>query len=162
MQRPPRQQTGTANCDRAPGPTTGTMAHSVTAPDAAAESLLRLVAEAGGVQHLNVTIDATSSDVRFTAADGTPAFGAATACRWLASLGGAATQLLGETPEQAAKVRGRPAQLALTAAGSDRRRWNGGSAATAQTACPVPLPAKPNSLLRRLPSGSASATRCSR
>ncbi|KAI7837794.1 hypothetical protein COHA_008422 [Chlorella ohadii] len=80
------------------------MAHSVTAPDAAAESLLRLVAEAGGLQHLNVTIDATSSDVRFTAADGTPAFGAATACRWLASLGSAAAQLLGETPEQAAKI----------------------------------------------------------
>ncbi|PRW39127.1 methionyl-tRNA synthetase [Chlorella sorokiniana] len=80
------------------------MAHSVTAPDAATESLLRLVAEAGGVQHLNVTIDATSSDVRFTAADGTPAFGTATACRWLASLGSAAAQLLGETPEQAAKI----------------------------------------------------------
>lgn len=92
------------------------MAHSVTAPDAAAESLLRLVAEAGGLQHLNVTIDATSSDVRFTAADGTPAFGAATACRWLASLGSAAAQLLGETPEQAAKVRWGVPNWGLTAA----------------------------------------------
>ena len=105
------------NCDRTLSPHLRTMAHSVSAPDAATESLLRLVAEAGGVQHLNVTIDATSADVRFTAADGTPAFGAATACRWLASLGSAATQLLGETPEQAAKVRAATPNWGLAAAG---------------------------------------------
>lgn len=104
------------------------MTHSVSAPDAAAESLLRLVAEAGGVQHLNVTIDATSADVRFTAADGTPAFGAATACRWLASLGSAATQLLGETPEQAAKVRAATPNWGLAAVGGI---VGGGAAASA-------------------------------
>lgn len=126
MQRPFRQESGMANCDRTPG---STMAHSVTAPDAAVESLLRLVAEAGGVQHLNVTIDATSSDVRFTAADGTPAFGAATACRWLASLGSAAAQLLGETPEQAAKVRGASLNWGQQPPPGERRRSSGGSAA---------------------------------
>ena len=143
------------------------MAHAVTAPNAAAEALLRLVADASGLQHLNVTLDATSGDVRFTAADGTPAFGAATACRWLASLGGSAAQLLGDTPEQAAKVRG----------GMPNWGWGlsapppppppppraGSVGAQAFPASPCPPPTWPcNSLLCRLPSGSASAPRCSR
>lgn len=82
------------------------MAHAFTVPDAAAEKLLRLVAGASGVQHLNITVNGGGSEVQFTSADGHKASGAHTACRYLVSLGGTAAQLLGDSPEHQAKVGG--------------------------------------------------------
>lgn len=77
------------------------MAHSFTAPDEASAQLLKLVAAYGGVK---LSVDISGQDVEFVA-NGSKAFGLHTACRFLASLGSAAAQLLGEAADQQAKVR---------------------------------------------------------
>ena len=82
----------------------------VTAPSAEAANLLKLVATYCGVQDsVVISVAPTAGDVEFSV-DGAPAFGLNSACRYIASFSPAAAQLLGQTPEQQAKVRRRQAR----------------------------------------------------
>lgn len=109
------------------------MALAFSAPDDASANLLRLVASYSGGAELSITVD--GSDVEFVA-DGAKAFGAHTACRFLASRGPAAEQLLGSTPEQQGKV------------GGNARQWRYAEQAVssvAPAACGLACPAQPHS-----------------
>jgi hypothetical protein len=78
------------------------MSMSFSVPDEASAQLLRLVASCSGrVAPLDISVGGAAE---FTAADGKAGSGLNTACRYVASLSPAAQQLLGETPEQQAKV----------------------------------------------------------
>jgi len=91
------------------------MAHSFAAPDQATANLLRLVAGFSGLADSQLSISVGGvDDVQF-ATDGVKAFGANTACMFLASQGSKAKELLGDTPEQQAKVR--PLQWAMAGCG---------------------------------------------
>lgn len=81
------------------------MALAFAAPDQATANLLRLVAGFGGLEASQLSISVGGVDDVEFAADGVKAFGAHTACKFLASQGSKATELLGDTPEQQAKVR---------------------------------------------------------
>lgn len=78
------------------------MALAFTVPDEATANLLRLVAAYSGLD-AQPTVSSSAADVEFSA-EGVQAFGEQTACKYIASKGHAAEQLLGSTPEQQAKV----------------------------------------------------------
>ncbi|KAL4440332.1 hypothetical protein ABPG75_003333 [Micractinium tetrahymenae] len=78
------------------------MALSFTVPDEVTANLLRLVAAYSGVE-TQPAVSSSAADVEFSA-EGVQAFGEQTACKYIASKGHAAEQLLGSTPEQQAKI----------------------------------------------------------
>ena len=141
-----------------------TMTLSFAVPDEFHQALLRLVASSSGLgeAQLSITVGGVT-DVEFTV-DGTQAFGAHTACRFIAGLSPAASQLLGDSPEQQAKVR-------CCNDGLQRRRCTATAAAAACVACrqggpptsrssrhPRPSPAWHPPRVCRWPSGWPSTT----
>ena len=80
-----------------------------TVPDAAAESILKLVASYGAcASPVNVSIVNGSSSVEFSDDKGQKLQGLTTACTAIANACPPATQLFGTTTEQQSKVRPNP------------------------------------------------------
>lgn len=87
------------------------MVLTIAVPDDSSAKLLRLVAAYSGLNEPFDVAIKNVTDVEFAAADGSKAFGAHTACCYIASLSPSANQLLGDSAEQQAKVRGAAAEV---------------------------------------------------